>query len=87
MAASIRPDRSALPVAQTPPDLERLSGKEATISDSPVSSDASSASEQDLSDARAVRKKVDHRLLAFYCIVYLFMRINATNATNTGKPR
>lgn len=40
---------------------------------------------------KAVRHKVDRRLLAFYCVVYLFMRINATNVTNTaimnaGKP-
>jgi len=33
---------------------------------------------------RAAHKKVDHRLLIWYCIVYLILRIDALNITNTA---
>lgn len=52
--------------------------------DVPSSPETASLHVVESSSSKAVRTKVDKRLLAFYCVVYLFMRINATNATNTA---
>ena len=59
-------------------------GKEILDYDVPSSPESTSLHDHDSDASKAVRRKVDHRLLAFYSVVYLFMRINATNATNTA---
>ena len=33
---------------------------------------------------RVAHKKVDHRLLIWYCFVYLILRVDAVNITNTA---
>ena len=59
--------------------------KEFNRYDSPPSTPESvSDNGHDLDAVRAVRRKVDRRLLSFYCVAYLIMRINVTNATNTA---
>jgi MFS family permease len=58
--------------------------KEIVDYDAPSSPEPSCLHLPDSDASKAVRRKVDHRLLAFYCVVYLFMRINATNVTNTA---
>ena len=39
---------------------------------------------QATANLKAVQGKVDKRLLAWYCFVYLIMRIHVTNVTNTA---
>jgi MFS family permease len=66
------------------PAFATAASKELDGQESPSSPDSSSLHPPDAAASKAVRRKVDSRLLAFYCIVYLFMRINATNVTNTA---
>jgi hypothetical protein len=52
------------------------------------SSSSASASIEDVDlgnkKLRAAHKKVDHRLLIWYCFVYLILRIDAVNISNTA---
>ena len=43
-----------------------------------------SESESQQGNLKAVQRKVDKKLLAWYCFVYLIMRIHVTNVTNTA---
>lgn len=49
-------------------------------------SESSSIEDVDLRDKklRVAHKKVDHRLLIWYCFVYLILRIDAVNISNTA---
>lgn len=66
------------------PAFVTAASKEVGGHDTPSSPETTSLHSSDSQASKAVRRKVDSRLLAFYCVVYLFMRINATNVTNTA---
>lgn len=63
---------------------QTAASKEIGDYDVPSSPKTASLHVADSSSSKAVRNKVDKRLLAFYCVVYLFMRINVSNVTNTA---
>lgn len=57
--------------------------KEIDVVETQASSDVDSES-QDWAKIKAVQRKVDVRILAWYCFVYLIMRIHVSNITNTA---
>jgi hypothetical protein len=66
------------------PEAVLVASKEAGSSALSPSPDKLSLRTPNHKASKSVRRKVDNRLLAYYSVVYLFMRINVTNVTNTA---
>lgn len=78
---------SALPGTVNPDEIDGKDDKkipaDAQVSES-ISSGSLSTPPASDEELRAVHRKLDYRLLLWYSFVYLVMRIDVTNVTNTA---
>jgi MFS family permease len=63
---------------------DALVSKEVNVAASETSGASSIDSEAQQAKIYAAQRKVDKRLFLWYCLVYLIMRINVSNITNTA---